>query len=111
MHEGARVGPEVVMMTKTEELAAVIVTAVRAVFTPLRSELKALQAEIKELQARPTMSYRGVWDATTQYNPGQCVTSGGSIWHCNCSTRAKTGDSTGDWSLACKRGRDGKDLR
>jgi hypothetical protein len=56
----------------------------------------------------PTLIYKGVWQAG-EYKRGATVTWGGSLWHCNKATDTKPGDS-GDWTLAAKRGRDGKDL-
>jgi hypothetical protein len=56
----------------------------------------------------PTLIYKGVWQAG-EYKRGATVTWGGSLWHCNKTTDTKPGDSA-DWTLAAKRGRDGKDL-
>ncbi|KAA6040524.1 phage gp6-like head-tail connector protein [Pantoea sp. F_11] len=58
----------------------------------------------------PVMLYRGVFKADTEYLPGDTVTWGGSLWHCDTKTQDKPGEtgSTG-WTLAAKRGRDGRD--
>jgi hypothetical protein len=45
-----------------------------------------------------------------QYNVGELVTDRGSLHHANRSTRVRPGDGN-DWTLVCKRGADGKDLR
>jgi hypothetical protein len=37
------------------------------------------------------------------------VTWAGSLWHCDKATKNKPG--TDDWTLAAKKGRDGKDAR
>lgn len=57
----------------------------------------------------PTVIYRDVYKEGQQYEPGDMVTWGGSVWHCDKSTTTKPG--TDDWTLAVKRGRDGKDAK
>jgi hypothetical protein len=62
----------------------------------------------------PVPIYRGVWREKDEagnkleYSPGDLVTWGGSLWHCD----EKTGEKpdAGSWRLAVKKGRDGKDL-
>ncbi|SAK63559.1 Carbohydrate binding domain protein [Caballeronia pedi] len=59
--------------------------------------------------ALPVMIYRGVFVAGETYKAGDVVTWAGSLWHCNATTDTKP-DTGGDaWTLAAKRGRDGKD--
>ncbi|BAO89027.1 hypothetical protein [Caballeronia cordobensis] len=61
--------------------------------------------------ALPVMIYRGVYQAGETYRTGDVVTWAGSLWHCNATTDTKP-DAGGDaWTLAAKRGRDGKDAR
>lgn len=57
----------------------------------------------------PTMIYRDVFKDGSEYQQGDVVTWAGSLWHCNKATTAKPG--TEDWTLAAKKGRDGKDAR
>lgn len=57
----------------------------------------------------PTMIYRDVFKEGQEYDHGDMVTWGGSLWHCDKATTAKPG--TEDWTLACKKGRDGKDAK
>jgi len=63
--------------------------------------------------APPALIYRGVYEYGRRYEPGDVVTFGGSVWHCNAATGAKPDEHTDDpvkpWTLAVKRGRDGKD--
>jgi hypothetical protein len=63
----------------------------------------------------PVLIYRGVYQAGRVYEEGDVVTWAGSLWHCNEPTDTKPeGDTTGNggaWTLAAKRGRDGKDMR
>ncbi|MAG66602.1 MAG: phage portal protein [Pseudomonadales bacterium] len=59
----------------------------------------------------PSMIYRGVF-TPGMHHPGDMVTFGGSLWHCNEPTDKKPGEpGCKAWTLAAKRGRDGKDLR
>ncbi|WP_250532430.1 hypothetical protein [Caballeronia sp. ATUFL_F1_KS39] len=61
--------------------------------------------------ALPVLIYRGVHQAGETYRAGDVVTWAGSLWHCNATTDTKP-DAGGDaWTLAAKRGRDGKDAR
>jgi hypothetical protein len=70
---------------------------------PLIARLDVLEARIERQIAE--FKYLGAWDSQREYQKGNFVTHGGSIWHCNAATRAKPGDSA-DWTLAVKRGRD-----
>lgn len=60
----------------------------------------------------PVMIYRGVFKEGTDYQHGDTVTWGGSLWHCEEDTDTKP-DAVGSkaWVLCAKRGRDGKDAR
>lgn len=58
----------------------------------------------------PVMLYRGVFKSGDEYLPGDTVTWGGSLWHCDAKTQGKPGEpGSTDWTLATKRGRDGRD--
>ncbi|TGT76719.1 MULTISPECIES: hypothetical protein [unclassified Mesorhizobium] len=58
----------------------------------------------------PVMIYRGVYKEGQAYEKGDTVTWGGSLWHCDTDgTNDKPDGSTKSWTLASKRGRDGKD--
>ncbi|EEX4328854.1 phage portal protein, partial [Escherichia coli] len=55
----------------------------------------------------PVMLYRGVFRTGEIYHPGDTVTWGGSLWHCNSMTGDKPGEAhSSGWTLAAKRGRD-----
>jgi integrin beta 3 len=58
----------------------------------------------------PAMVYRGVYEQDRTYRPGDTVTFGGSAWVANTQTAAKPGEAEKAWTLAVKRGRDGKDF-
>lgn len=66
--------------------------------------------ELKEFPFTvPAMIYRGIWREGQNCQKGDTVTWGGSLWHCNEPTNEKPGDGSKAWSLAAKKGRDGKD--
>jgi hypothetical protein len=58
-------------------------------------------------------AYRGVYAPGAAYAPGDLVTWGGSVWHCDHATTSRPETPTGAaaWTLAIKRGRDGRDRR
>lgn len=56
----------------------------------------------------PNEIYRGVYVEGKTYERGDCVTWGGSEFHCNETTDAKPEQSKA-WTLKVKRGRDGRD--
>lgn len=57
---------------------------------------------------KPGLTYCGVFVDGKSYDVGELVTWGGSMWHCNEATETKPGDGSKSWTLAVKRGRDGK---
>lgn len=59
--------------------------------------------------AMPALIYRGVFKEGETYAKGDMVTWAGSIWHCDNDTSGKPDGE--DWTLAVKRGRDGKDAK
>lgn len=66
-------------------------------------------AQVRKALQLPVMIYRGVF-SPGDYVPGDTVTWGGSLWHCDDPTTDKPGEvGSKGWTLAAKRGRDGKD--
>lgn len=58
----------------------------------------------------PVMVYRGVFKSGDEYLPGDTVTWGGCMWHCNEKTCDKPGETgSKGWTLAVKKGRDLRD--
>lgn len=54
--------------------------------------------------------YKGVF-AHGEHEQGDTVTWAGSLWHCNVTgTKALPGDGSADWTLAVKKGRDGREV-
>lgn len=57
----------------------------------------------------PAMIYRGVYKEGQEYERGDTVTWGGSLWHCDAEKTVEKPDSAQrHWTLAAKKGRDGK---
>lgn len=56
----------------------------------------------------PAIIDAGVYKSGVNYDAGDAVTFGGSLWIAQRGTSAKPGESD-DWRLSVKRGRDGKD--
>jgi hypothetical protein len=68
--------------------------------------MEGMKARLAELE-RTRPEYRGIWKARTMYARGSFVTSAGSVWCATEDTDSKPG-SDATWTLAVKRGRDGK---
>lgn len=78
----------------------------------VRRAIRAGQIVKEYRHQTQAMLYRGVFREGQEYLPGDTVTFGGSLWHCNVPTSEKPLDNAGakgPWTLAAKRGRDGKD--
>jgi hypothetical protein len=61
----------------------------------------------------PVPVYCGVWQKGARYTRGDLVTFGGSVWHANTDPApdTKPGDGSSTWTLAVKRGQDGRDAK
>lgn len=57
----------------------------------------------------PVPVYCGIYKAGTEYVPGDLATWGGCLWHCDEKTNEKP--DAGPWTMAVKKGRDGKDAK
>lgn len=58
----------------------------------------------------PAMIYRGVFKEGQTYEKGDTVTWGGCLWHCDeVETTSKPDGAEKHWTLAAKKGRDGRD--
>ncbi|MCF2514435.1 hypothetical protein LVY65_05060 [Sphingomonas sp. G124] len=68
-------------------------------------------ADLERRQAEGTVKYVGVWQPGTHYSKGNLVTFHGSAWHCNGPTNGKPGEDHDGWTLAVRRGKDGRDAR
>jgi hypothetical protein len=72
------------------------------------SKLAKTEARLAEVEAFG-VRYCGVWQAAGSYRRGSLVTDGGSMWHCNGDDPHERPGTSSAWSLAVKRGKDGKD--
>lgn len=57
-----------------------------------------------------TVVYRRVYKDGAEYQPGDMVSYGGGLWHCDTATTARPGEESNDWTLAVRRGREGKSV-
>ena len=77
--------------------------------------MKTLESRVIELEnatKEPSISYCGVW-TEGEYEKNSAVTHVGSLWIAKRKTRSKPQPDAaeGDWQLAVRRGRDGKDAK
>lgn len=72
---------------------------------------KSSGAEVVEKFRIPVPVYKGVFREGDTYEENDNVTWAGSQWACSQTTSEKPGEGSKSWTLAVKRGRDGKDLR
>lgn len=73
----------------------------------LTASVAALTDRLEAIESAP-MVYDGPYESGKTYSKGTFVTRDGSLWHCNEKTTAQPGDGRA-WTLAVKRGKDGKD--
>jgi hypothetical protein len=59
----------------------------------------------------PGLLYRGVYKAGQAYDLGDVVSCGGSVWVADQDGPGKPGQDYKGWTLAVKRGRDGRDAK
>lgn len=72
----------------------------------LANHIDALE---KRLEQGP-FKYMGPFTEGFDYEKGNFCTYQGCLWHANSATREKPGTGY-EWTMAAKRGRDGKDMR
>jgi hypothetical protein len=85
-----------------------------AVSEAMTDALAPLAARISALEDRPELRYCGVYESDRAYGAGNAVTCNGSVWiakTATCQRPDEDGPGARDWTLAVKRGKDGKDLR
>ena len=102
LREMARANGEMIRDHVKQKLAPVL-----AEIAEVKAELAALQDVVR---SEKSLKYRGVHEPSVAYDTGDTVTHGGSLWHCNVLTKERPGEGSKAWTLAVKRGRDGKDL-
>ena len=71
--------------------------------------LQASGVKTEKTFSVPVMIYRDIFKEGEQYQPGDSVTWGGSVWYCHEQTTDKPGEpGAKGWKLAVKRGRDAR---
>lgn len=96
--------------------------AVKGMFGEARMQIAALQGTVATLfgrvleleaadRSKSALQYRGVFQMGETYSAGNFVTQDGSLWHANESTTARPGGGEAAWTLAVKRGANGRDVR
>ncbi|MGE0875668.1 MAG: hypothetical protein AB7O31_13475 [Burkholderiales bacterium] len=77
----------------------------------LEQRMAELESRVRTAETRAArMTYRGVWRDGEHYDEGAFTTDRGSLWHANRATNSRPG-SDDSWTLAVKRGADGRDWR
>lgn len=89
--------------TKEEDSEAIAKAVAAAV-----DAIVAMPRLIRRIQQLEQRSYRGLWKMRTAYACGSLVTHSGSVWHSNEDDNTDKPGSSDRWTLAVKRGRDGK---
>lgn len=95
-------------VASVDEIRAEVTRALAGVRAELDAEVQKRVTEV--VATLPTLRYRDVWKEGESYRAGDMVTWAGAMWHANEPNTVKPGDGKA-WTLAVKRGRDGKDLR
>lgn len=57
----------------------------------------------------PAMIWRGIYVDGTEYKQGDTVTWAGCLWVCQTDSSSKPDNGSGDWRMAVRKGKDGKD--
>jgi hypothetical protein len=87
-------------------IGVVLVDEIERACKPLTERIAQLERQIEKIERR---KYIGVWSTTGKYFEGQFCTFDNSMWHCNVDGTEQRPGTGPDWTLAIKRGRDGKD--
>lgn len=73
------------------------------------ARVAAIERRLAELERSP-LRYDGPHETGKSYTRGTFVTARGSLWHCDTDTAERPGESDA-WTLAVKRGQDGRNAR
>lgn len=98
--------PPVVMLFCQEALTELKANALLHIAVRLQARCDELERRLEE----SPLKYVGSFTEGVQYRGGNFVSHAGSVWHANVTTRQRPGAGE-DWTLAVKRGRDGKDAQ
>jgi hypothetical protein len=73
--------------------------------------LAGVEGRLNELEGKPSLKYRGVWNASEAYTAGDFCTDKGSLFICKDTCIGVRPGTSNAWQLAVQRGRDGRDRR
>jgi len=88
--------------TLISAIGQVLVDEIEKACRPLRERIERLEKQAEQHR------YVGVW-ATGKYHQGNMCTFDGSIFHCNVAETTQRPGTGPDWTLAIKRGQNGRD--
>lgn len=90
------------------------VLVTRALMQVVTAKRRALEKRVDALESKlaevSIMKYLGVHENGRVYERGEFVSHAGGMWHANRANKQRPGDGDA-WTLAVKRGADGKDSR
>lgn len=78
----------------------------REVAQALVKQIRELRRDVVELKAiADARTFKGAWHTDRDYQEGNLVYFGGSLWHANAPTQSKPGINNKLWSIAAKGGK------
>jgi hypothetical protein len=91
-------------MTKAElaTIAEGFAKGMKPVFENYKTKIAALEARVALLEEKPSINFRGVFEAGKSYVPGDAVTCHGGLWICRAETVGPPSQDFVGWSLAVK---------
>lgn len=101
--------PKVAAKAATVGAVADLAKTIGASVGGLRRQVAELAKRIEMLEASP-LTYGGTFETGKTYAKGTFCTHNGSLWHANYKTARRPGESAA-WTLAVRRGRNGRDAR
>ena len=85
-------------------------TEARIIAEEVGAAIAELEGRIAALEARPVLRYHGAWCKGVGYSEGACVSHDGSLWIARRETDRKPGEVDSGFTLAVKRGANGRDI-
>jgi hypothetical protein len=70
-----------------------------------------MKDRLGRIEKQPRLKYLGAWQQGSHYTEAQLVTFAGSLWHCNSPTGTQPCASDQCWTMAARKGRDGKETQ
>ena len=77
--------------------------------TMMRTRQARLEERVRAIEERPLLEDCGVWNARTDYHPGNCVVHDGSSWIAKTWHSREQPGKSDSWRLMARKGRDGRD--